>query len=785
MKFSEQWLRSLLPVSLDSAALAHVLTMAGLEVEGVEPAAGVFSGVVVGEVRSLERHPKADRLNVCQVDVGEERLLQIVCGAPNAAVGIRVPCARVGAQLPGMAIAAAQLRGVGSEGMLCSATELGFGSDASGLLLLAADAPIGVDLREHLELDDQVLTLKLTPNRGDCLSLAGIARELAAITRVEAFAVPQPRIEVSIGDTVPVRSANHAACAFYRGRVLRGVDLRRPTPAWMVRRLERSAVRAINPVVDATNYVMLELGQPLHAFDLAALRGGILVRFARDGERLTLLNGQELELTSDLLVITDETGPIALAGLMGGLHSGVSGGTTDVFLESAYFSPQAVAGRMRRLGFNSDAGHRFERGVDFALSLRALDRLTEVIQSIAGGEAGPVTQDEGPAPVRAPIALDTARAARLLGIPVPVQEAAQMLGRLGFRLEVQGDRLLATAPTYRFDMEREEDLVEEIARLHGYENIPETLPAAGAGMVPDPERQRDRARTLDALVAREFQEVINYSFIDEGWEREVHGNGNPVQLANPIAAQMSVMRSSLLAGLLETLRSNLNRQRERVRVFELGCCFLRDGDGFQQPERLAALAYGPAAPLQWGGPERLVDFFDMKGDLEALLPAGRLRFEGVSHPALHPGRSAQVLLDGKALGVIGELHPRWQQHYELPKAPILFEVALEALQQRGLPSHREISRFPSVSRDLALIVPEAVSWRAIVEHIEACGIPHMASIGLFDLYRGPGVEAGRKSLAFRVLLQDTEKTFTDAEVDSACGLILQELEKSFGAKLRD
>lgn len=785
MKFSERWLRSLVPVSLDSAQLAHVLTMAGLEVEAVDPAAAAFSGVVVGHVLQVDAHPRSERLHVCRVDAGGEAL-QIVCGAPNVAAGMRVPCARPGAQLPGgVAISAVELRGVRSEGMLCSAAELGLSEEAGGLMALPEASVPGTDVRALLELDDQVFTLKLTPNRGDCLSLGGIARELAALTGVELPALPLPRVEETHAERLPVRSLDHSACPSYRGRILHGVDLARRTPDWMVRRLERSGVRSINAVVDATNYVMLELGQPLHAFDLQRLRGGIAVRFARPGEQLTLLNGQSVDLAADMLVITDEGGPVALAGLMGGEHSGVSDGTTSLFLESACFSPAAVAGRMRRLGFSSDAGHRFERGVDPALGARALDRLTELIQQIAGGSAGPVTEDCAPPAVAMPIRLDLDRARRLLGIDVDAAQAAAMFRRLGFGVVAEDGALLASAPSWRFDMEREEDLVEEIARLYGYERIPETLPRAPGGMVPAPEARRERRRLLEAVADRDYQEVINYSFIDARWERDLHGNVQAVELANPIAAQMAVMRSSLVAGLLDCLRANLNRQRERVRVFELGCCFQRAGDGYLQPERLAALAYGPVLPRQWGAPDRAVDFFDIKGDLEALLPPGVATFLPAQHAALHPGRSASVCIDGRTVGMIGELHPRWQQELDLPAAPVLFELDVDALQARPQPRHGELSRFPSVSQDLAVIVPEEVSWASLRACVEGCGIAQLTAVLPFDLYRGAHVGQGSKSLAFRVLLQDTQKTLTDAEVDGIRSLILLQLEKSFGARLRD
>jgi phenylalanyl-tRNA synthetase beta chain len=796
MKFSERWLREFVdpPHSLDQ--LAQILTMAGIEVEAIEPVAPAFDKVVVGKVLEVARHPNADRLSVCRVDVGAGAPLSVVCGAPNVAAGMKAPTALVGATLPGMSIKQAQMRGVESHGMLCSAKELGLSEDHSGLLVLADNARVGADVRAVLDLDDRLVTLKLTPNRGDCLSVRGLAREISILTDAPLKLPEAPVIKPANSDKRAVRLEAPLACPRYAGRVIRGVNARAHTPAWMARRIERSGLRTISPLVDVTNFVMLETGQPLHAFDDRMLEGGIVVRFARPDERLRLLNGQDLELAPDLLVIADANKPVALGGVMGGEASAVSEATTDVFLESAHFAPAAVAGRARRLELASDAAFRFERGVDFAANVAALERATQLIVEICGGRPGPVGETVDRLPERHPVRLRTARAARIVGVPFTDAQVDGLLKRL--RLEHSGARgeFSVTPPSYRFDLEIEEDLVEEVARLHGYDNIPTRAPSAPLVMLPDPEARRGLSELKRTLADREYFEVINYSFVDSAWERDFAGNGDPVALANPIAAQLDVMRSTLAGGLVANLRFNLARKLERVRIFEAGRCFLRTDAkedtldparavrGFVQPMRIGGLAYGLALAEQWSAPKRRVDFYDVKADVEALLAPRTASFTRVEHPALHPGRAAAVTLDGEEIGWIGELHPRWQQKYELPQAPVLFELDAGPLLRVGMPAYRHVSKLPPVIRDRAVEVDENVPAEALLAEMRRSKPPVVQEIRLFDFYRGPGVENGKKSLAFRVVMQDTSRTLTDEEADAAMAQLTDLLSAKFGARLR-
>ncbi|MEW5709157.1 MAG: phenylalanine--tRNA ligase subunit beta [Pseudomonadota bacterium] len=782
MKFSEHWLRSFVDPPLTSEELAEALTMAGLEVEALEPVAPPFSGVVVGRVLAVEKHPGADRLSVCRVDAGGDPLT-IVCGAPNVRPGMKAPCALVGARLPESAIREMSVRGVVSQGMLCSARELGLSQEASGLMELPADAPVGVDLREALDLDDRLFTLKLTPNRSDCLSVAGVAREVAAIT---ATSLRLPEIEpvaASIEDALPVQVDAPDACPLYCGRVIRGVNPAAPTPDWMVQRLERSGVRPLSALVDVTNYVMLELGQPLHAFDLARIEGGIVVRFGRPGEGLALLNGQRVE-TAPFLVIADAAKPLALAGIMGGADSAVGAATADVFLEAAFFSPQAVAGKAFGLGFTSESLHRFERGVDYAATRQAMERATQLILGICGGRAGPIGQVEGTLPKREPIRLRVARAQRLLGVELGAAKVSELLRRLQFRFVDERDVFYVTPHTYRFDLQIEEDLIEELARLYGYDRIPATLPSGVAAMRPVPEGVRREETLRQRLVDRDYQEVVTYAFVDEALNGDLTGNGEPVRLLNPLASQMGGMRGSLWTGLLQCLRYNLSRQQPRVRVFEVGSCFLRQDGELRQPARIAALAYGEALPEQWGEAARNVDFFDVKADLEALFAPRPVRTVARSHPALHPGRSAAVVVEGVEVGWIGALHPRWQQKYELPEAPVLFEVELAEALRVPVPAAQPVSKLPLVRRDIAVLVDEGLPAQALLDALEGLHLDRVVEVGLFDVYRGEGLPPGKKSLAFRVLFQDTQKTLTDQEVEELVALLVRALEHKFQAKLR-
>ncbi|HMZ84518.1 MAG TPA: phenylalanine--tRNA ligase subunit beta [Rhodocyclaceae bacterium] len=796
MKFNEHWLRSLVDTSLDTAQLSELLTMAGLEVEECDPVAPPFSKVVVAQVLSAEKHPDADKLKLCKVDVGEADPLQIVCGAPNVSPGMKVPCARVGAVLPGgLSIKAARVRGVESFGMLCSARELGLSDDHGGLLALTEDAPTGRDVRAQLALDDHVFLLKLTPNRADCLSLVGIAREVAALTGAcvnlpnwdEPSAVIAERREIVLDAP--------QACARFCGRLIRGINANAPTPDWMRQRIERAGLRCINAVVDVTNYVMLELGQPLHAYDDGKLNGGLHARYARAGESLELLNGQMLALDADSLVIADEARVLGLAGIMGGEGSGVQASTTDIFLEAAWFAPDAVAGKARSFGFSSDASHRFERGVDFGNTRNAMARAAGLILSICGGQPGPVVESLSAdhLPKRATVNLRTARAARVLGIDIGAGRIEGILSALGLAVERTADGFAVTPPSHRFDIEIEEDLIEEIVRVHGYDNVPAPAPSGPLAMLPLGEQIRSPWRVRRTLAARDYQEVVNFSFVDSAWERDFCANEAPVVLANPIASQMSVMRSSLIGGLVANLATNLKRKVERVRVFELGRCFSRDGSeagpnrpvaGFVQPLRIAALAAGNAAPEQWGAATRRVDFYDVKADLEALLAPRKPCFLAAAHPALHPGRCAEVVLEQQAIGWIGELHPRLSLKYELGASPVVFELELDAVLAAGLPDYVEPSKFPSVVRDLALVVAHDLPVQTLLDGLRQAAPDIVSELEVFDVYQGKGIDPDKKSLAIRVVMKDTQRTLADDEVESARSRLIRFAEERFSARLR-
>ncbi|MGD8790502.1 MAG: phenylalanine--tRNA ligase subunit beta, partial [Burkholderiales bacterium] len=676
MKFSEHWLRTFCDPALSTAELAHALTMAGLEVEEVEPAAPAFDGIVVGQVLTVDAHPDAEKLKVCTVDVGAADKLQIVCGAPNVAVGTRVPCAMVGAQLPDVKIREAKLRGVRSQGMLCSAAELRISEDHSGLMILEPDAEVGRNVREVLDLDDSVFTLKLTANRGDCLSLLGIAREVAAITGSALTFPDAPAIDSSTSEELGITLSAPEACPRYAGLVIRDVDATAPTPDYVVRRLERSGIRSISAIVDLTNYVMLETGQPMHAFDLAKLTGGIDVRFAREGERLELLNGQMLDLEPDMLMICDDSGPVALAGIMGGEATAVSTTTTDLFLESAFFSPKVIAGKWRQLGFSTDASHRYERGVDFEGIRRGIQCLGTLIMHVCGGKAGVINDVVSELPSRREVQLRLPRVQRVLGMDIPVQRILEILASLEMPARQSGDVVSVTPPTYRFDIAIEEDLIEEIARIEGYEKLPATLPQTQASMLPSAEHVAGLSRLRQIMVTRDYQEVVTYSFVDTAWEKDFAGNESPVRLANPIAEQLAVMRSSLLGSLVDCMRFNANRKQARIRLFEISRVFATDGDDFDQRQRLGAIACGLAKPEQWGGEKRAMDFFDLRGDLESLFAPRKLSLRPAAHPALHPGKSAHVLIDDMTVGWIGELHPGLLQRYDLQGAVVAFEVDL-------------------------------------------------------------------------------------------------------------
>ncbi|MDQ2916465.1 MAG: phenylalanine--tRNA ligase subunit beta [Pseudomonadota bacterium] len=783
MKFSERWLRTLVDPPIDTAALCDKLTMAGFEVEHVARAAPLFTHVVVGAITHVVPHPDADRLRVCTVDIGAARALQIVCGAPNAATGMRVACALEGAALPGgQAIARTTVRRVESQGMLCSARELGIADDASGLLALPAESVPGRDLREALALDDALITIKLTPNRPDCLSIVGIAREVSAITGAPLKLPTIVDAPVTSMATRGVRIEDEDACPRFSARIIEGIDSRAPTPAWMKERIERSDLRSISAIVDITNYVMLELGQPLHAYDNRLLQGDIVVRFAQPGETLTLLNGQTLPLDDDLLLVCDSAKPLGLAGIMGGQHSGIANDTTTVYLEGAFWNPAVIQGKMRRLGFTSDAGYRFERGVDFELGPRAVERATQLILDVCGGRAGPLTDQRGPLPPRPPVRLRSARAARVLGVTLSPVAIADVFARLRLPFTREGDDFVVAPPAYRFDLAIEEDLIEEVARIHGYDAIPATPRAHVQAMLPSSETQRSIGSLKRRLTARDWQEVITFSFVASDDERALDPAAWPIAVLNPIAAQRDVMRTTLLPGLIETLRTNAKRRMPRVRIFEVGRTFARDDPA--QPMRFGGLAYGPSDPEQWGLLLRAVDLFDVKGDLEALASPLSLTTTANVKPWLHPGRSAELRVGGVVAGWLGELHPRLLRHFELTSVPTVFEIDLAAITHIAIPATRPVSRLPSTRRDVAVVVNENIEVGDIINALREIDQPEIETVNVFDVYRGPELPNGMKSVAILVLMRDTERTLTDMDSERIVAVLLAALHARFGATLR-
>ncbi|AIY42406.1 Phenylalanyl-tRNA synthetase beta chain [Collimonas arenae] len=807
MQFSESWLRSMVDPKMTSDELSHLLTMSGLEVEEVEPVAPPFTNIVVGLVVETAKHPNADRLNVCQVDVGTGTYLNIVCGAPNVRPGIKVPCAMVGAILPPGAdgkpfeIKLGQLRGVESQGMLCSARELKLSEDHGGLLELPDDAPVGQNFRDYYELNDLKFTIKLTPNKADCLSVLGVAREVSALTGTPLRQPTYKTVAATITETLPVKISAPDLCGRFSGRVIRGLNAKAATPQWMKQRLERSGQRPISALVDISNYVMLELGRPTHVFDLDKIHGCLDVRWGKAGESLKLLNGNTVSVDDWIGVIADDQQIESLAGIMGGDATAVSLETQNIYLEAAFWWPQAIQGRARRFNFSTDAGHRFERGVDFATTVEHIERITALLVEICGTpeiQVGPVDDQSVNLPKRDAVKVRTSRAIRVIGVPLSDSQIADIFTRLGLAFTQENGVFSVTPPSYRFDIEIEEDLIEEIARVYGFENIPALPPVAPNAMYIAPENQRSLFTIRRQLADLDYQEVINYSFVEEAWEADFAGNLAPIKVVNPIASQMSVMRSTLLGSLISNVKYNLNRKLNRVRIFETGAVYMRDEAiqngplavaGFAQPKRVAGLAYGPQADEQWGQASRTVDFFDVKADLEALFAPVALRFAKIEHPALHPGRAAQVLLGDKAIGFIGELHPRLQQKYELPLAPVMFEVDGLALQQRQVPAYVEISKFPAVVRDLAVVVKQAVYAQDLLDVFAAeqqgnpaCRI--LQAIVLFDEYHGKGLENDEKSLAFRFTLQDTENTLQDDTVEAAMSALIAAVSKVPTAKLR-
>jgi phenylalanyl-tRNA synthetase beta chain len=793
MKFSEQWLREWVNPSVSTAELCHQLTMAGLEVDAVEPVAAKFSGVVVAEVLSVEPHPDADKLRVTQVNIGGEEPVQIVCGAANVRVGLRVACAIVGAKLPGdFNIKKAKLRGIPSNGMLCSASELGLAESSEGLMELPADAPVGESFRDYLLLDDVTIELGLTPNRGDCLSIAGVAREVGVLNHAGVQGPSCDAVAASIDEALPITVAAQGECPRYLGRVIRGVNVAAETPQWMQERLRRSGVRSLSPVVDVTNYVLLEQGQPMHAFDLGKLSGSIHVRFAVAGEKLRLLNEDEVELDAETVVIADDNGALAMAGVMGGAASAVSESTQDIFLESAFFSPACIAGRARRYGLHTDSSHRFERGVSPDLAAWAMERATALLLEIVGGSAGPVTEVVAVEllPRAQPIKLRHARVERVLGTRVAKETIDEILSRLDMQVEASGEGWQVTAPAFRFDISIEEDLIEEIGRIIGYSNLPSIRPQGTLRMGERPEARMGKGDLAAVLVERGYQEAITYTFVEPKMQQLLDPQRPPIALANPISADMSVMRTTLWAGLLPALQHNINRQQNRVRLFEYGLRFLPlEGKEIQQDNVLAGVVYGNVQPEQWAAAEQKLDFFDAKGDVEALLTlTGRpdaFTFNAGTHPALHPGQSARIALDGRPVGWLGALHPSLESKLGLSGQTFLFEIEAAALLSGTVAKFSEISKYPAIRRDIALVIDRDTPASSVVETARKAAPETLKNLKLFDVYEGEHIDSGRKSIALGLTLQAQSRTLTDDEVDSAIEQIVTTLANELGAALRE
>lgn len=791
MKTNLDWLREFVPIDVTADALADELTMAGLEVDSVLPAAGGFEGVIVAEIVDKRSHPEADRLSICSVDDGTHRH-EIVCGAPNAAAGLKVPLAKIGTVLPGgLRIEAARIRGVRSDGMLCSARELGLSDDAGGLLVLDADATPGRDVREHLRLDDEILDIDLTPNRGDCFSVIGVAREIAARRGLAPLDEAQDCVDPSTDRTFGVELIDTPACPRFAGRVVSGLDIAARSPDWLRERLRRAGLRAIHPVVDVTNYVMLETGQPLHAYRLDKLAAPISVRFARPGESLTLLDETRIELDKDTLVIADASGAIGLAGIMGGLATAVDAATEEIFLESAYFSPAALQGRARRYGLHTDASVRFERGVDPTGQERAIERATDLLESIAGGRAGPITvaEDAAAVPARAPVLLRASSASSRLGLDVPPDEVERLMQALGMEIEPVAEGWRVTPPSYRFDIAIEEDLIEEIGRMIGYDRIPVVPGTSAVHLGGAPETEIAPDSLADTLVARGFTEIVSYGFTEAGAQSRITGADTAVNLANPISRDMNVLRDSLWPGLLRTARLNASHQLARCRVFEIGTVFETGGDAVRESLRLGALVTGSREPVGWDGDQPPADIYDLKGDVEALLSIwrdeGAFEFKSEANAALNPSRSSAVYRRDARVGWLGELHPSLQDEYELKAPVVMFELDLSSMRRAGLPKLQDYSKFPSVRRDLAIVVDEGVQVADLTKvAVEVLG-DALTRYEIFDVYRGKGVDSGRKSIGIGLILQNAYRTLTDAETDDMIHQVVRRLERELGATIRN
>ena len=811
MQFPESWLREFCNPPLTTAQLSETLTMAGLEVEELKPVAPPFTKIVVGEIKEAVQHPNADRLRVCKVDVGQATLLDIVCGAPNARVGIRVPVALVGAELPPgddgkpFFIKVGKLRGVESQGMLCSARELKLADDHGGLLELASDAPLGQSIREHLNLDDTVFTLKLTPNLAHCLSVYGVAREVAALTGAPLKSPRFPVVTVSCSDKLPVTVSAPDLCGRFSGRIVRHVNPRASTPQWMLDRLARCGQRSVTALVDISNYVMFELGRPSHIFDLEKIHGSLDVRWGKPGEQLKLLNGSTVTVDDKVGVIADDQQVESLAGIMGGDATAVSDDTQHVYVEAAFWWPKAIAGRSRRFNFSTDAGHRFERGVDPCQTVEHIERISQLIIDICGTAdtaCGPIDDLQVNLPVTKTVNLRVARASKVIGMPLTQAQCVDALTRLGLPITQSDGLITVVPPSYRFDLQIEEDLIEEVARMVGYNNLPHTPPLAPITAKILTEAQRSAFAVRRTIAALGYQETINFSFVEDRWEHELAGNLNPIKLLNPIASQMSVMRSSLLGSLLQVVKFNLDRKVQRVRVFELGRVFLRDSsvkntdttvEGFHQPMRVAGMVYGSTDELQWDVKEKGVDFFDVKGDVEAMLAPRKPTFLPAVHPAMHPGRCASVCLDGVVFGFVGELHPKWRQAYDLAQAPVMFELELDAVLQREVPVYKAVTKHQGVERDIAVLVDEKVTHAALMGAIWAAPTAGLLrDAALFDVYRpkpakdpdGVAVASVEKSMAVRLTLNSQETTLTENQIDTTVQAVLSSLVSTLGARQR-
>ena len=787
MKFSEQWLREWVSPDVDTEQLAARLTMAGLEVDAIDPVAGVFSGVVVAEIIAAEPHPDAEKLQVCRVSNGAEEV-QIVCGAANARPGIKIPLATLGAVLPGdFKIKKAKLRGVESFGMLCAEQELGLAEKSDGLMELPADAPLGEDIRSYLNLDDAVIELGLTPNRADCLSVRGIAREAAVLSELPFVEAPLAEFASTITDVLPITVSATEDCPRYIGRVIRNVDVSKPSPLWLQEKLRRCGLRSIDAVVDVTNFILLELGQPMHAFDLDKIQSGIVVRHAQANEVLTLLDGQTIEIREGSLLIADETKPLALAGIMGGEPSSVTNASQHLFLEAAFFAPDKIAGRARSYGLHTDSSHRFERGVDFELPQRAIERATALIIEICGGEAGPISCIDGLMPAREPITLREKRIEKLLGMAIAADVVESILRGLGMAVSVVEGGWSVTAPSWRFDISIEVDLLEELARVYGYNRLPVTPIHDSLTIQAAPESLRGMPQLRQQLVARGYQEAITYSFIDPAMHQAMAEGEEGVELLNPISADMSIMRTSLLPGLVKTAMHNAKRQQARIRLFESGLRFLKSDTGLKQVPTLAALLTGRREPESWSESGELVDFYDLKADLESLLSvsASTISFAAAKYVALHPGQTADVYCDGQRIGRIGALHPSLQAKWDFVNPVYLFEVDQQPLLERKVPVFSELSRYPEVRRDLALLVDRQLAAEDVLQTVRKSAGEYLSDLKLFDIYQGKGIDPERKSLALGLTFRHSSRTLNEEEVSQSVEAVVQALQEAFGASLRN